>query len=257
MSDVILVSTKRYGPPVLTILLMITAWEFISRAYKVPTWLLPAPTDIYRATVEWIGLLPQHTYATAYVTVVGFLTAAFLGFAIAIALTASGFFMRTMYPILLSLQSMPKIAIAPLLLMWVGFGAGSKIIIVFLVCFFPIVIAGVTGLTAPPAPLIDIARSFSTPTWRVYAKIRIPYSLPYLFIGLKVAITLAITGAVVGEFVAAKEGLGFLILNGVQQFNTPLAFAAMLILGLLTVLFYGVVAGIERLFVHWNVPKSA
>ena len=83
------------------------------------------------------------------------------------------------------------------------------------------------------------------------------YSLPYLFIGLKVAITLAITGAVVGEFVAAKEGLGFLILNGVQQFNTPLAFAAMLILGLLTVLFYGVVAGIERLFVHWNVPKSA
>lgn len=257
MADVILGNIKRYAPPIATILLMVAVWEAISRIYKVPTWLLPAPTDIYSATVEWVGLLPQHTYATAYVTVIGFLTAAALGFLIAIGLTASPFFTRTMYPILLSLQSMPKIAIAPLLLMWVGFGAGSKIVIVFLVCFFPIVIAGVTGLNAPPAPLIDIARSFSTPTWRVYTKIRVPYSLPYLFIGLKVAITLAVTGAVVGEFVAAKEGLGFLILNGVQQFNTPLAFAAMIVLGLLTVLFYGVVAGVERLTVHWNVPKGA
>ena len=140
MPESVLVGAKRYGPPLLTILLMVAAWEAVSRIYKIPTWLLPAPTDIYRATVEWIRLLPQHTYATAYVTVVGFLTAAILGFAIAICLTASGFFMRTMYPILLSLQSMPKIAIAPLLLMWAGFGAGSKIIIVFLVCFFPIVL---------------------------------------------------------------------------------------------------------------------
>jgi NitT/TauT family transport system permease protein len=257
MAEAILGHVKRYGPPILTILLMVAVWEGVSRAYKIPTWLLPAPTDIYSATKEWIGLLPQHTYATAYVTVVGFLFAAALGFLIAVGLTASAFFMRTMYPILMSLQSMPKIAIAPLLLMWVGFGAGSKIVIVFLVCFFPIVIAAVTGLSAPPAPLIDIARSFSTPTWRVYTKIRVPYSLPYVFIGLKVAITLAVTGAVVGEFVAAKEGLGFLILNGVQQFNTPLAFAAMLILGVLTVVFYGMVAGAERLVVHWNVPKSA
>jgi NitT/TauT family transport system permease protein len=155
----------------------------------------------------------------------------------------------------MSLQSMPKIAIAPLLLMWIGFGAGSKIVIVFLVCFFPIVIAAVTGLNAPPAPLIDIARSFSTPAWRVYLKIRIPYSLPFVFIGLKVAITLAVTGAVVGEFVAAKEGLGYLILNGVQQFNTPLAFVAIVILGILTVVFYGLVAVAERLIVRWDTSE--
>jgi NitT/TauT family transport system permease protein len=240
----------------LTILLMLVVWEVISRVYKVPAWLLPAPSDIYTATVEWYALIPQHAGATAYVTLVGFLAAAAIGFVIAIGLTASAFLMRTIYPILLSLQSLPKIAIAPLLLMWVGFGAGSKIIIVFLVCFFPIVLAGVTGLNALPAPLIDIARSFSTPAWRVYTKMRIPYSLPFVFIGLKVSITLAITGAVVGEFVAAKEGLGFLILNGVQQFNTPLAFAAIVVLGILTVVFYGMVAGAERLLVHWNVPKN-
>jgi NitT/TauT family transport system permease protein len=246
---------KQYGPPAVAILAMVALWEGASRFYNIPTWLLPSPVDLYRATIQWAGLLPQHTLATSYVTIVGFLVAAIAGFLIAIGLTASDFFMRTMYPILMSLQSMPKIAIAPLLLMWIGFGAGSKIVIVFLVCFFPIVIAAVTGLNAPPAPLIDIARSFSTPAWRVYLKIRIPYSLPFVFIGLKVAITLAVTGAVVGEFVAAKEGLGYLILNGVQQFNTPLAFVAIVILGILTVVFYGLVAVAERLIVRWDTSE--
>lgn len=247
---------RRFGPPTAALALLVVTWEVVSRAYHIPEWLLPSPTTIYEAVVQWAGLLPWHTYATAYVTAVGFLMAAALGFLIALAVTASPFLLRTTYPLLLSLQSMPKVAIAPLLLMWVGFGAEMKIIIVFLVCFFPIVVSAVTGLNAPPPALIDLARSFSTPTWRIYTKIRIPYSLPYLFIGLKVSVTLSVTGAVVGEFVAAKEGLGFLILNGVQQFNTPLAFAAMVILGVLTVVFYGVVALAERAFGRWTARRD-
>lgn len=246
---------RDYFPPGLAILALILLWEALARGLGIQVWLLPSPTAVGKATVEWAGLLPQHTFATAYVTLAGFLLSIVAGVAIALLVTISPFAMRTLYPILLGLQSLPKIAIAPLLLMWVGFGPASKIIIVFLVCFFPIVVSTVTGLTSPPLQLIDLARSFATPLWRIYLKIRIPFAIPYLFIGLKVSITLAVTGAVVGEFVAAKEGLGFLILNGVQQFNTPLAFSAMIILGVLTVLFYGCVALAELKFVTWQ-PRS-
>lgn len=246
-------TTRVYGPPIFTFVILLLAWEIATRVFRIPSWLLPSPVDITVSTFKWAGLLPRHIYATTYVTVVGFLLATVIGYGIAIGLTASPFLMRTAYPLLLSLQSLPKIAIAPILLMWVGFGPASKIIIVFLVCFFPIVISGISGLNAAPTALIDIARSFKTPRWRIYSKILIPYSMPYLFIGLKVSITLAVIGAVVGEFVAAKEGLGFLILNGVQQFDTPLAFAAMVVLSILTLVLYGLVAGSERLLVRWKV----
>ncbi len=252
-----LIATARaYGPPTLTLAFLLLVWEVVARVWRIPSWLLPSPVDIVVSAYTWAELLPNNIYATTYVTVVGFLLATVIGYGFAIGLTASPFFMRTAYPLLLALQSLPKIAIAPILLMWVGFGPASKIIIVFLVCFFPIIISGISGLNAPPAALIDIARSFKTPRWRLYSKIRIPYSMPYLFIGLKVSITLAVIGAVVGEFVAAKEGLGFLILNGVQQFNTPLAFAAMTILSILTLVLYGIVAGSERLLVRWKVAGA-
>jgi len=247
---------RRNTAPVAALVGFLAVWQAISAFYKVPSWLIPSPADILYATRDFFGILPYHTFATTMVTVAGFVAAAAFAFVIALPLTAWPFFKKTVYPFLMVLQSMPKIAIAPLLLMWVGFGAESKIIIVFLVCFFPMVLAEISGLDAVPKPLLDIARSFSTPWWRVYLKIRIPYSLPYFFMGLKVSVTLAVTGAVVGEFVASKEGLGYLILNGVQQFNTPLAFAAMLILGLLTVVLYGLVALIESTFSRYATREK-
>lgn len=242
-----------FGPPVLLALAFITVWQVVGSIYQVSSWLLPTPLNILEVTIRRAALLPQHTLATTYVTLIGYFTAIVLGVAISILVTYSPLAMRTVYPLLLALQSLPKIAIAPILLMWVGFGATSKIIIVFTMCFFPIVVSMVSGLNAPPQALIDLARSVAAPRWRIYYKIRIPYSIPYLFIGLKVAITLAVTGAVVGEFVAAREGLGFLILNGVQQFDTPLAFCAIVILALLTVGLYGAVVAVERITVKWSM----
>jgi NitT/TauT family transport system permease protein len=247
---------RRNTAPLAAFVVFLLVWQGASAIYKIPSWLIPSPADIFYATREFLGVLPYHTFATTIVTLAGFVAAAVFAFVMALPLTAWPFFKKTVYPFLLVLQSMPKIAIAPLLLMWVGFGAESKIIIVFLVCFFPIVLAAISGLEAVPQPLLDIARSFSTPWWRVYLKIRIPYSLPYFFMGLKVSVTLAVTGAVVGEFVASKEGLGYLILNGVQQFNTPLAFTAMLILGLLTVVLYGLVAMVESFFGRYAVKEK-
>lgn len=242
-----------YGPPALLAIALTLLWQALADFYKVSAWLLPTPVHIWDAAVQRASLLPQHTIATAYVTLGGYLAAIVFGVMLSIVITYSPFAMRTIYPLLLALQSLPKIAIAPILLMWVGFGAASKIIIVFTMCFFPIVVSMVSGLNAPPQPLIDLARSAATPQWRIYQKIRLPYSIPYLFIGLKVAITLAVTGAVVGEFVAAREGLGFLILNGVQQFDTPLAFCAIIILAALTVVLYAVVAVAEKLLVKWTI----
>ena len=255
MQSVIPVLRRNTAPFIALICLLVT-WQAVSAVYKIPSWLIPSPADIFYAGRDFLGVLPYHTLATTIVTLAGFIAAAVFGFVMALPLTAWPFFKKTVYPFLMVLQSMPKVAIAPLLLMWVGFGAESKIIIVFLVCFFPIILAAISGLDAVPQPLLDIARSFSTPWWRVYLKIRIPYSLPYFFMGLKVSVTLAVTGAVVGEFVASKEGLGYLILNGVQQFNTPLAFAAMLILGLLTVVLYGLVAAVEATFGRYAVKEK-
>jgi NitT/TauT family transport system permease protein len=245
-------AVAEYGPPLLLLVAVLVVWQIVGVAYEVESWLLPTPRDILSAAAHRAPLLPQHTWATTYVTLVGYAAAIVVGVVISLIVTYSPFAMRSVYPALLALQSLPKIAIAPILLMWVGFGPSSKIIIVFMMCFFPIVVSMVSGLNSPPQALIDLARSMATPKWRVYLKIRLPYSVPYLFIGLKVAITLAVTGAVVGEFVAAREGLGFLILNGVQQFETPLAFCAIVILALLTVALYGVVAGAEKLLVRWR-----
>lgn len=242
----------QYGPPLLFMVAVLLVWELVGVVYGVESWLLPTPHDILAAGIQRASLLPRHTWATTYVTLAGYGAAIVVGIVIALVVTYSPLAMRAVYPALLALQSLPKIAIAPILLMWVGFGPSSKVIIVFMMCFFPIVVSMVSGLNAPPQALVDLARSMATPKWRVYLKIRLPYSVPYLFIGLKVAITLAVTGAVVGEFVAAREGLGYLILNGVQQFDTPLAFCAIVILALLTVVLYGAVAAAEKLLVRWR-----
>ena len=141
---------RDHGPPAAALLACVFVWEIASRAYTIPTWLLPSPADIAVATAAWARLLPAHTLATTYITLVGFGAAIIAGVVIALIVTASPFAMRTIYPLLLGFQSLPKIAIAPLLLMWVGYGPMSKIIVVFLVCFFPIVVGAVSGLTAPP-----------------------------------------------------------------------------------------------------------
>jgi NitT/TauT family transport system permease protein len=150
-----------------------------------------------------------------------------------------------------ALNAIPKIAIAPLLVIWMGFGQGPKVAMVVLICFFPIVISTATGLKSTPAEFVDLARSLAASQLQQFVKVRFPASLPYVFVGLKVAITLAVIGSVVGEFVGATEGLGYVIVASGQNANTSLAFAAIVLLSLLSiVLFYALVLA-ERLLVPW------
>jgi NitT/TauT family transport system permease protein len=205
--------------------------------------------------VEWRAELVQHTLVTLYETLVGFALAIAVSIPLAVAVVYSPLLQNTIYPILLAMQSTPKVAIAPLLALWIGFGAAPKIIVVFLVCFFPIVVATASGLTAVPASLIDLIRSLSASPIQTFMKIRFPTAMPHIFVGLKIAITFAVIGAVIGEFVGSENGLGYLILISTSQSRTPLAFGALVLLTVMSIVLYYAVALLERLVVPW-APRN-
>jgi NitT/TauT family transport system permease protein len=239
----------------LTFITLVLLWELLVRELEIPGWLLPAPSAIALALADWRGELVRHSLVTLYETLVGFGLAIAVSIPLAVAVVYSPILRNTIYPILLAFQSVPKVAIAPLLALWIGFGMLPKIIVVFLVCFFPIIVATATGLAAVPGPLMDLIRSLSASTLQTFVKIRFPTAMPHIFVGLKIAITFAVIGAVIGEFVGSEDGLGYLILISTSQSRTPLAFGALVLLTLMSIVLYYGIAFIERVVVPW-APKN-
>jgi NitT/TauT family transport system permease protein len=237
--------------PALTVAALLLLWEGLARLLRLPPWILPSPVSIVQATAAWAPRLPYHFGVTLYETLVGFALAIAVGIPLATLVVHVPLLHGTLYPLLLGLQSVPKVAIAPLLLIWLGYGELPKIVVVFLVCFFPIVVSMVTGLTAVPGELMELIRSLSPSAAQVFVKIRFPTSIPYLFVGLKVAITLAVIGAVIGEFVSAERGLGYLILAATSQLNTPLGFGALVLLTAMSILLYYGLEALERVVSPW------
>ena len=238
-----------------TLVALVVVWELLVRHFEIPGWLLPSPSAIGQAMVEWRSELVGHSLVTLYETVVGFALSIAISVPLAVAVVYSPILQNTIYPILLALQSMPKVAIAPLLALWIGFGTLPKIVVVFLVCFFPIIVATASGLTAVPAPLMDLIRSLSASSMQTFVKIRFPTAMPHIFVGLKIAITFAVIGAVIGEFVGSESGLGYLILVSTSQSRTPLAFGALVLLTIMSIVLYYGVALIERIVVPW-APRN-
>jgi NitT/TauT family transport system permease protein len=239
----------------LTFVVLLVLWEVLVRQLNIPAWLLPSPSAIVLAMADWRGELVGHFLITLYETLAGFALAIAISIPLAVAVVYSPVLQNTIYPILLAFQSMPKVAIAPLLALWIGFGALPKIIVVFLVCFFPIVVATATGLTAVPSSLMDLIRSLSASSAQTFIKIRFPTAMPHIFVGLKIAITFAVIGAVIGEFVGSENGLGYLILVSTSQSRTPLAFGALLLLTVMSIVLYYGIAFLERVVVPW-APKN-
>ncbi len=244
-----------YLGPAVTLIGLVALWEVLVRWSGIPGWLLPTPTAIGEAMAEWRNELGWHFLITLYEVLAGFALSIVVSIPLAVAVVYSPFLQNTIYPILLALQSMPKVAIAPLLVLWIGFGALPKIVVVFLVCFFPIIVATASGLTAVPASLIDLIRSLSATPLQTFVKIRFPTAMPHIFVGLKIAITFAVIGAVIGEFVGSDAGLGYLILISTSQSRTPLAFGALLLLTIMSIVLYYAVEFVERLLVPW-APKN-
>ncbi|WP_018699895.1 ABC transporter permease [Amorphus coralli] len=233
-------------------ILVLAAWELGVRVFQVPTWILPAPTEIWSAAVLWAPELFFNSLVTLRETVFGFALALALSLPLAVTIAFSARARRVIYPIVLALQSVPKVAIAPLVTLWFGINEWPKIVIVVLVCFFPILVNMVTGLESAPRGMLDLMRSMRASEMTIFRRLRMPSALPHLFTGCKVAITFAVIGAVIGEFVAAQEGLGYLILMSTSQSQTPLAFAAIILLTLISIVLFGAIELVERRVVRWT-----
>src|SRR3712207_4628806 len=198
--------------PLAGVLVFLVVWEVGVAVFKAPAYLLPPPTEIIRVFFAEFGRIAFHGWVTLYEMLLSYALAVAIAIPLAIAITSSERFDRFSMPTLLFFQVVPKVAIAPLFLVWFGVGALPKVLVAFLISFFPIVIDAAVGLRSMSAEMRDLARSMGASRMQVFAQFRLPTSLPYLFSGLKVAATLAVAGAVVGEFVGADKGLGYLLL---------------------------------------------
>lgn len=246
----------QYLVPAATLAILILLWEILVAAFNVPTYLLPAPTLVVERTAEWAQQLPLHTWVTLYETLAGFGLAIVVAVPLAILIAYSPFLQNSIYPLLLITQSIPKVAIAPLLLLWLGTGDLPKVVVAFLVAFFPIVVDTATGLNSVPPELMDLIRSLSANQWQTFRKIRFPWALPFFFSGLKVAITLSVVGAVIGEFVGSDRGLGYLVLIASSHINTGLAFGAMVLLSVMGIVLFALVNVAERVLCPWYAGSN-
>lgn len=238
--------------PALTIVVLVGLWWLATIVFDWPAYLVPTPGDVWTETVDQRSLLASEFRTTLVESLLGFGLAIAIAVPFAVLIAYSRVLELTIYPALVALNAIPKIAVAPLLVIWMGFGIGPKITMVVLICFFPIVISTATGLKSTPAELVELARSLSASGLQEFVKFRFPAALPYIFVGLKVAIALAVIGAVVGEFVGATKGLGYVIVASGQNANTTLAFAAIALLSVMSiVLFYAIVL-VQRLVVPWS-----
>src|SRR5262245_30638985 len=239
--------------PTAGILVFLALWEGGVRAFKVPAYLMPPPSAVFHVFVAEHQKLAYHSWVTTYEMLLGYALAVAIALPLAIAITASQRFDRFITPQMLFFQVVPKVAIAPLFLVWFGVGATPKVLVAFLISFFPIVIDAAVGLRSMSAEMRDLARSMGASRWQVFAQFRLPTSLPYLFSGLKVAATLAVAGAVVGEFVGADKGLGYLLLVTNSNMETALMFATIVALTIIGLVFFYLVELLESLLIPWHV----
>ena len=239
--------------PLAGILAFLAIWEVAVAVLKVPAYLLPPPTAIIRVFIDEFAKIAFHGWVTTYEMLLGYALAVGIGIPLAIAITSSERFDRFVMPQMLFFQVVPKVAIAPLFLVWFGVGALPKVLVAFLISFFPIVIDAAVGLRSMSGEMRDLARSMGASRLQVFAQFRLPTSLPYLFSGLKVAATLAVAGAVVGEFVGADKGLGYLLLVTNSKLETALMFATLFALTFIGLAFFYAVEFLEALLIPWHV----
>lgn len=242
---------QNYGPPIALIVGLLVAWEVIVTWQAVPRWILPAPSQIGRAMWQNVDLLVPHILQTMKQVLLGLGLAIVTGVALAAALDLSSWLRRALYPLLVASQTIPILALAPLLIIWFGFGLTPKVFIVTLFCFFPIAINTADGLTAADPELLALLRAMGATRRQIWRKVRLPASLPYFFSGLRIAATYSVVGAIIGEWVGASQGLGIFMLRSANAFKTDQVFAAIVISSLLSLALFGLVFIAERLLLPW------
>jgi NitT/TauT family transport system permease protein len=237
--------------PLIGIAVILIAWQVYTSAFAINRIVLPSPLDILQASIAHWDALLRESWPTFLESMLGFLLAVAIGIPFAVCVASSRLLNLTLYPILIATQSIPKVAVAPIILVWFGLGMQSKLVIAFLVAFFPIVVDTAAGIKATPPGLLELARSLRASRLQIFFKIQFPAALPFIFAGAKVAVTLAVIGAVIGEFVGSVSGLGNLLLTANSQLDSSLAWAALIWLSALGILLFVAVALAERMVMPW------
>ncbi|QPM88818.1 ABC transporter permease [Pseudooceanicola algae] len=244
--------------PLLTFVLILALWEGGTRLFAVPSFVLPAPSRILGGfEVVSFERWMEHVWATLRVSLLGFLVSIAVSLPIAIGLAKSRFLSRSLYPLLVVIQSVPVVAVAPIIIVVLGTDDAPRIVITFMISFFPLVVSMTTGLMATPPELIELSRSLRAPVRREITQIRLPYATPYIFSGLKISITLSVIGAVVAEFVAADVGIGYFIQFSTSMFRLPQAWAGLVVLLVMSLLLFQAVSQTQKYFFPWSLPKES
>jgi NitT/TauT family transport system permease protein len=227
-------------------------WHYYIVLFNVPAVVLPSPWNVGAAIYNFTPALLSESWVTFLECVYGFFLALIIGIPIAVITTYSRLLNSMFYPLLVASQSIPKVALAPILLVWFGTGIESKLAMVFVISFFPIVVDTATGLRTTSPELLELARSLQSSRLQTFTKVQLPSALPFIFSGAKIAVTLAVIGAVIGEFIGANQGLGNLLLVANSQMNTSLAWAALIVLSALGMILYASVVLAERILMPWG-----
>jgi NitT/TauT family transport system permease protein len=231
---------------------LLLLWQFSAISLQIPKVILPTPTDVFRALLDNAGTIWQQTLPTVRDTLLGFAFATVLGIGLASLLSFSRLLRDAIYPLVIVIQLVPKIAWTPLFIVWAGIGWQSRLTIATFICFFPIFIAMVAGLESTDHSLVRLCRGLTASSWRTFWLVRLPGSLTYLFAGLKIAITLSVIGVIVAEFISSSEGLGFLILKSAALLQTDMILAAITVLCIVGLICYGTVHAGEVAVRRWR-----
>jgi len=242
--------------PAIFLIAACAIWEATVRLAGTPVYILPPPSKILAEILNQNLSLLRHTGVTMLESVLGFLAANCLAFALAVLFAHSRVLEKGLYPYAIALKTTPIVAIAPLLVLWFGTDMLSKIVAAGLISFFPVLVNATKGLRSVDEEALDLFRSLAASNWQIFRLLRLPNSLPYLFSALKISTSLSVVGAIVGEFVGANKGLGYLILISSYHLETPAVFAAIVAAAIGGILFFTVVSLVERMMLSWQEPSE-
>ena len=242
---------RQAGPALALITLLIVLWQVIVVSRRVPEWLLPSPARILQTLIQAAPGLVPHVGQTLLETFWGLLLALVTGIVLAFAIDLSPVLRRALYPLLVASQTVPIIALAPLLVVWFGFGIVAKVVVVALVCFFPIAINMADGLRATDPEHVALLRVMGAGRGQIFRTVRLPSALPSFFSGLKIAVTYSVIGAIISEWIGASRGLGIYMIRSAGAFRTAQLFAAIIVTSLLSIALFLLVSGLERLLLPW------
>ncbi|MBI3516990.1 MAG: ABC transporter permease [Proteobacteria bacterium] len=241
----------RYGPSLVLFGLLLVAWQLAVSVLGIREYLLPSPWSVVEALTGGDIAWTRHIWITSVEIFGAFVLATVVGVLLGTAIAWSDIMSRALMPFLVFVNTLPKVAVAPLFLIWLGYGIVPNVLIGALIGFFPVVINTAVGLNQIDQDMLDLGRVFNAPKWRVFAKIRIPNAFPYILSALKVTATAAVVGVIVGEFIASQRGLGYVIITTQSSMNTPVAFAALVWISILGLLLFGAVAALARYLAPW------